>query len=125
MVLQKEILYAMLGHTGQVVVTEAEEDGGKSFVLARGLPLIDGRGSLPAGLGPVPARGAGAAPSVLSLATTSACWTSTGSVQPPPPPRAVDFAPKLRGRLHVSETGLEAIGKRDVRVRTASTSGAG
>ena len=36
MVVQKEILYALLGHTGQVIV--ATEDG---FELAKGLPLVD------------------------------------------------------------------------------------
>ena len=35
--LQREILYALLGHTGQLIVED--EDG--NFVLARGLPLVD------------------------------------------------------------------------------------
>ena len=45
MVFQKELLYAMLGHTGQVVLVKeaAAADGGTSsqLMLARGLPLVD------------------------------------------------------------------------------------
>ena len=44
MVLQKEILYAMLGHTGKVVVETKAEGGqefGTAFALASGLPLVD------------------------------------------------------------------------------------
>ena len=36
MVLQKELLYALLGHTGQVIV-----DSPDGFSLAKGVPLID------------------------------------------------------------------------------------
>ena len=39
MVLQKELLYALFGYTGQVVVESAD---GSAFELARGLPLVDG-----------------------------------------------------------------------------------
>ena len=64
--LQKELLYALLGHTGRVVVASAD-DG--TFELARGLPLQ---------LRSLHALSYAAAASTLAIVVALGLWATAG-----------------------------------------------